>query len=164
MQIRSIARTLALSLALAACEGSTDSVPLDGVYVLRTVDGRPVPAVVDTQFWSDNVTYSVNRVLAGSLEFLGRDSAAYTTVHQTATYFGADSTWSVQCTAVPVPYRVRNGRLLLIVEPALAGGQGRLRIDTLQVENGELVHDTRSPRGKPIRLKYGAASQPVFCI
>lgn len=165
MQIRNIARALALSLALAACEGSTDSAPLDGVYVLRTVEGRPVPAAVDTQYWSDNVTYTVNRVMARSLEFLDRDSVVYTAAHQAVTYFSAaDSASSGGCTSFPVQYRVRNGRLLLIVEPALIGQQGRLRIDTLQVENGELVHNTRSEGGKPIRLEYAAASQPARCL
>jgi hypothetical protein len=163
MRLRHIARALALSLALAACEGSTDSTPLDGVYLLQTVEGRPVPAAMDTQYWSDNITYSVNRVEAGSLEFLDGDNVVYTTSHQTVTYFGADSAWSGQCTSVPVPYRVSNGRLLLIVEPALFGQLGRLRIDTLQVENDELVHNTRSAGGKPIRLEYGQASQPARC-
>jgi hypothetical protein len=163
MQIRNIARALALSLALAACEGSTDSVPLDGAYVLQTVEGRPVPAAVDTQYWSDNVTYTVNRVLARSLAFMDGDSVVYTTHEQTVTYFGADSAWSGRCTTGPVPYRVRNGRVLLIVEPALFGQEGRLRIDTLQVENGELVHNTRSPAGKPLRLEYAAASQAARC-
>ncbi|HEU0298337.1 MAG TPA: hypothetical protein VFR37_02760 [Longimicrobium sp.] len=164
MQYRHIARTLALSLALAACEGSTDSVPLDGVYVLQMVEGQPVPAAVDTQYWNDNVTYSVNRVMARSLEFLDRDSVVYTTAHQTVTYFSAaDSAFSVGCTSAPVPYRVRNGRLLLIVEPALFGQQGRLRIDTLQVENDELVHNIRSEGGRPLRLEYAPASQPARC-
>lgn len=165
MQFRHIARVLALGLALAACEGSTDSQPLTGIYVLQTVEGRPVPAAVDTQYWSDNVTYTVNRVMAGSLEFLGRDSVTYTTAYRTVTYFSAaDSAFSAGCASFPVQYRVRNGRLLLIVEPALIGQQGRLRIDTLQVENGGLVHNTRSPGGKPIRLEYGAGSQPAHCV
>ncbi|HEX2079215.1 MAG TPA: hypothetical protein VHG08_15930 [Longimicrobium sp.] len=165
MQLRHIARALALSLALAACEGSTGSQPLEGAYVLQTVEGRPVPAAVDTQYWSDNVTYTVNRVMAGSLEFLDRDSVVYSLAHQTVTYFSAaDSAFSGRCTSVPVQYRVRNGRLLLIVEPALWGQQGRLRIDTLQVENGRLVHDTRSEGGKAIRLEYAAASRPAHCV
>lgn len=163
MQFRHIARALALSLALAACEGSTGSQPLEGVYVLQTVEGRPVPAAVDTQYWSDNATYTVNRVLARSLEFLDRDSVVYTAAHQTVTYFGADSASSGGCTSIPVPYRVRSGRLLLIIEPALWGQQGRLRIDTLQVENGELVHNTRSAGGKPIRLEYAAGIEPTRC-
>lgn len=164
MQTRIFVRVAAACLALAACESSTGSARLEGVYLLRTVEGRPVPAVLDSLPWNDGVTYSIQRLVAGSVEFRGRDTAVYTRRTRHVTFHaGMDSLWSESCLSAPVPYRVQGDRLLLVIEPALMGQTGRLRLDTLQAGDETLVHQTRTPQGRPLRLEYATASQPAQC-
>lgn len=164
MQTRSFFRVAAACLALAACESSTGSEPLQGIYSVWSVDGRLVPASLDSAIWSDGTTYTANRLVGASLEFLDGDSVQYTWSERVVTYRApGDSIWGGQCVSMAVPYRVRGDRLLLIVEPALIGQQSRLRLDTLEIGDEALVQHTRRSSGPPARLEYAPVGQPVRC-
>lgn len=160
MHLRNFVRPLALCVALAACESSTDARPLQGVYAVRSVEGRAMPAALDTLYWNDNVTYNVHRLMGRSVEFLGRDSARYTTSERITLYSpGQDTLFSASCKSMTLPYRTRNGQVLLIVEPALLGERGRLRIDTLTISNETLEQSVRITRGRTARLEYARGTR-----
>lgn len=154
-----------MALALAACESSsTGSDVLQGVYTLRTVEGRPLPATLDSLQWSDGVTYTVDRVVAGSIQFQGRDTAQYTLSTRVVTYNApGDSLVGARCFSMPVVYRVQGDRLILVVEPALVGQTGRLRLDSLQIGGETLAHTTRNGSGRSVRLEYATGGQPAQC-
>lgn len=165
MHLRTFSRALAAALALAACESSTGSDPMEGVWLLQSAKGRPLPAAVDTIFRTDRVTYTVDRVVHGSVEFLNADSAVYIFADQSTTYFpDGDSLRASRCVQMAVPYRVQGPRVLLIVEPSLFGLPGTLRLDTLQLGDDRLVQDTRSRRGTSMRLEYAPGGQPAQCF
>lgn len=166
MHLRTLVRALAAGLVLAACESSTGSEPkMEGVWLLQTAKGRALPASVDTVFRNDGVTYTVDRIMAGSVEFIDADSAIYTLADQSTLYLpGGDSLRARRCLQIPVPYRVQGSRVLLIVEPSLYGQQGRLRLDTLQIGEDLLVQETRSRRNTPLRLEFRPAAQPAQCF
>ena len=165
MPLRPFVRALAASLALAACESSTGPEPMDGVWVLQSAEGRPLPAIVDTLFRTDGTVFAVDRVIAGSVEFLNADSARYILFEQSVSYSPSrgDSLRSARCLQMNVPYRVHDSRVLLIVEPTLYNQPGRLRLDTLRIGNGTLVQDTRSRRNMPLHLEYAPGGQPAQC-
>ena len=164
MHFPNIARLAAVCLALAACESSTGSTPVEGTYTLYSVEGRLLPATLDSVRWADGTTYTVDRLLASSVEMLGADSARYTLSERKVTYFASgDSAYSGSCISIPVPYRVQGDRLLLIVEPALWGQPGPLRLDSLQIGEKSLVRNIRGASGAPLRLEYAASGQPARC-
>lgn len=158
-------RVTAACLALAACESSTGSSPVQGIYNLTSVDGRPLPATLDSVVWDDGVTYSVNRMERSSVEIMDGDSAYYTISQRMVIHRPAgDSAYSGSCFTWPVPYRIQGDRLVLIVEPALWGQTGRLRLDSLQIGDDMLVRTTRNAAGAPLRLEYAPATQPTRCV
>jgi hypothetical protein len=164
MHLRSIVRVTAACLALAACESSTGSTPVEGIYNMTSVDGRPLPATVDSVVWNDGVTYTVERLERSSVEIMGGDSAIYTISRRAVTRLASgDSAYSGNCFTWPVPYRIQGDRLILIVEPALWGQTGRLRLDSLQIVDETLVRTTRNASGAPLRLEYAPATQPTRC-
>ena len=164
MRFNTLLRGMAAGLALAACDSSTGPQPLEGAYVLLTVEGRPVPAALDSSFWTDGATYTVDRVVARSLEFRDEDVVFYTQVEETVTRFArGDSVVGGRCVSFYAPYRVQGSRLLLVIEPALYGEAGRLRLDTLQIGSGRLVHDVRTRTGRPVRLEYRSSGTPRPC-
>lgn len=165
MHLRTLVRVTAACLALAACESSTEPTPLGGAYTLLRVDGKPVPATLDSASFGNGSAYTVRRLVQGSVEILGGDSAMYTRSERTVTFFSAaDSVYSANCITVPLPYRVQGDRLLLIIEPALWGQPGRLRVDSLQIGDDTLVQDTRRASGAPLQLEYVAFGQaPARC-
>jgi hypothetical protein len=164
MHLRTLVRMTAACLALAACDTATGSRPLEGTYTLRTVDGRPVPATVDSLAGTDGVAYTVDVLAGSSVEILGADSARYTVSERTITRF-TSGTFAVEasCTSVLLQYHVRGDGLHLIVDPALWGRTGRLRMGTLHIEDEALVLDTQNASGAPMRLEYAASTQPVRC-
>ena len=166
MPLRPFVHALAASLALAACESSTAPEPMAGVWVLQHAEGRALPAIVDTVFRTDGSVFAVDRVIAGSVEFLNADSARYILFDQSVVYSSSrdDSLRSGRCLQMNVPYRVHDSRVLLIVEPSVYNQPGRLRLDTLRIEAGTLVQDTRSRRNTPLHLEYAPGSQPAQCV
>jgi hypothetical protein len=164
MHFRNIARVAAVCLALAACESSTGSTPVEGTYTLYSVEGRLLPVTVDSVRWADGTAYTVDRLLASSVEILSADSARYTLSERKVTYIApGDSVYSGRCISMPVPYRVQGDRLLLIIEPALWGQPGPLRLDSLQIGDESLVRNIRGVSGAPLRLEYAASAQPARC-
>lgn len=166
MPLRPFVRALAASLALAACESSTGPEPMEGVWVVQSAEGRPLPASVDTIFRTDGSVFAIDRVIAGSVEFLNPDSARYILFEQSVSYSPSrgDSLRSARCLQMNVPYRVHDSRVLLIVEPTLYNQPGRLRLDTLRIEDGTLVQDTRSRRNLPLHLEYAPGGPPAQCV
>ena len=163
----SILRRAALAaLLLAACgDSATDPEPLARVYMATTAGGRAMPAVVDSLPWTDGRSYTLYRLTHASVEFLDDENARWTHGERQVapSVFGGDSTYSASCRSVTVPYRRENGRVLLIIEPELMGETGRLRIDTLQIENDKLVQTVPTVSGKSVRVEYGRAGFADGC-
>lgn len=162
----SVARRAALTaLLLAACDSSTDPEPLARVYTAQTADGRAMPALVDSLPWTDGTTYTLYRLTHASVEFLDDENAHWTFGERQVapSLYRGDTVYSAQCRSVTVPYRRENGRVLLIVEPALIGETGRLRIDTLQIENDQLVQTVRTASGKSVRVELARAEFANAC-
>lgn len=160
----SIARRAALAaLLLAACESSTGSEPMEGVYVAQSVDGRAVPAVLDSLQWNDGTTYTLQRLLAASVEFLDGENARYTVEERLVAYRGADSVFDGLCRSVTLPYRRVGGHVVLVVEPRIVGQQGPLRLDTLRVQNGNLIQNVRTASQKSVHVTFARAQQPEHC-
>jgi hypothetical protein len=166
MPLRTFVRALAASLALGACESSTGAEPMEDIWLLQRAEGRPLPAIVDTIFRNDGTVFAIDRVIAGSVEFLNADSARYILFEQSVVYSSSrgDSLRSARCLQMNVPYRVHDSRVLLIVEPTLYNQPGRLRLDTLRIGEGTLVQDTRSRRNTPLHLEYAPGDQPAQCV
>ncbi|WP_420130566.1 hypothetical protein [Longimicrobium sp.] len=164
MHLRSIVHVTAACLTLAACESSTGSTPVQGIYNLTSVNGRPLPATLDSVVWEDGITYTLEGLERSSVEIMDGDSALYTISRSTMTRYASGSfAHSGTCSTWSVPYRIQGSRLLLIVEPALLGQTGRLRLDTLEIGDDMLVRNTRSATGAPARLEYTPATQPARC-
>jgi hypothetical protein len=147
-------RALAIALLLAACDSSTEPEPLTGVYVAQSADGRAMPALVDSLPWTDGRGYTLYRLTHASVEFLDHEYAYWTYGERQVSPVRGDSAISARCRSVTVPYRRENGRVLLIIEPALFGETGRLRMDTLEIQNDKLVQTVRVESGKPVRVEY----------
>lgn len=164
MHLRIIVRVTAACLALAACDSATGSRPVEGTYTLRSVNGRPVPATVDSVVWNDGVTYSVDVLAGSSVEILGADSARYTLSERTVTHLpSGDIVFEASCISIPMRYRLRSGGLILIADAAQLGRTGRLRLAPLRIADETLVLDTQSGSGAPIQLEYVASTQPARC-
>ena len=158
-----VRRTALAALLLAACESSTGSEPMEGVYVAQSVNGRAVPAVLDSLAWSDGTTYTLHRLLGASVEFLDGENARYTFQERLVAYSGADSIAAADCRSVTLPYRREGGRVVLVVEPRIFGQDGRLRLDTLLVQNGQLVQNVRTAAGQSVPVTFAPAQQPEHC-
>lgn len=154
---------VAATLALAACDGAAGPEPLAGIYLAQTVDGRPVPAVLDSVPWNDGSTVTVFRLTAASVEFIDRENARYTVSERAVAYRQSDSIPGGSCMSIVVPYRRDAGRVVLVVEPALYGGSGRLHLDTLHVQNDELVQTITAPTGKPATVRYARRTRGAEC-
>lgn len=164
MHNSTIRRAALAALLLAACDSSTGSEPLDGVYLAQTANGRALPAVMDSLPWNDGQTYTLQRLVAASVEFLDDENARYTYEERVVAYHAAfDSVGGGHCRSVTVPYRSENGSIVLVVEPALYGDDGPLRLDTLQLQNGRLVQTIRSETGKAVNVEFARAQQPARC-
>lgn len=164
MRFRTALSALATGLLLAACDSSTSGPqPLTGIYAAQTADGRPVPATLDSAQWNDGSTFTVFRLMGASVEFLDDETARYTFSERTVTYMNADSLHGDQCYWVNLPYRMDQGRVLLVVEPALFGETGRLRVDTLPVQNNRLTQTVRASTGKRVQVEFAPAQEATPC-
>ncbi len=163
MQFSVVCRAAAIALLLAACDSSTDPEPLTGAYVAQTADGRAMPALVDSLPWTDRDRYTLYRLTHASVEFLDDENAHWTYGERQVAPLGGDSSYSARCRSVTVPYRRENGRVLLIIEPALIGETGRLRMDTLEIQNGRLVQTVRVQSGKSVRVEYAREEAAPTC-
>lgn len=163
MHLSVACRAAAVALLLAACGDSTGSDPMTGVYVAQSVNGRAVPAVLDSMPWNDGTTYTLQRLMAASVEFLDDENARYTFVERHVAYTGADSVGGGSCQSLTLPYRREGSRVVLVVEPALYGQQGPLRLDTLQVQNDELVQNVRTSGGKSASVTFARGVEAADC-
>lgn len=148
---------------LAACDSSSGPEPLTGIYAAQTADGRPVPATMDSAQWSDGYNSTIFRLMGASVEFLDDETVRYTLAERTVTYMGADSLHGDECYWVNLPYRMDDGRVLLVVEPALFGQTGRLRVDTLTVQNDRLTQTVRASTKKPVQVEFARAQRATPC-
>ena len=104
----------ALALLLAACEPKPTAPQLSDQYALVWVDGRPVPAVVDSFVTAEGRT-RLRRITGRFLVAVSRDSMQYTTrgdVMERASGGGL-TTVAVECSSVRVAWRRVGSSVLL---------------------------------------------------
>ncbi len=68
-----------------------------------------------------------------------------------------------QCISVVLPYRRENGRVLLVVEPALMGQEGRLRLDTLVLQDDRLTQSVPIANGRRVPVEFVRGGEAATC-
>jgi hypothetical protein len=163
MQLSVFRRAAAITLLLAACDSSTAPQPLTGLYVAQSAEGRAMPAVVDSAMWNDGETYTLYRLARASVEFVDGENARWTVDEQQVAYWRDQTLTGGSCHSVTMPYRRQGGRVVLVVEPALLGQTGPMRLDTLQLQNDQLEQTVKVTSGKTVRVRYARGQGQAGC-
>jgi hypothetical protein len=154
------------ALAIVACNDLT--APLaNSAYVLKTVDGHPLPAVIDsTRMPGFNRDV---RILGRTLEFLGPDSVQYAEANDIVEPLpdGNLMVWASDCLSVRASYTLAGRRLIVKIDLNLLQPVGSpplpIRYDTLTTFLGDsLVHDRGARRFSftPGRLEVPICAGP----
>ena len=154
-----------LALVLAACPSDDPTGPGTGqTYQLATVDGRPVPAAVDS-FVADDGRMRLVRVTGRSIEFVSADSVQYGVATDIAER-GSDgglTPLQFECTSMRIPYRRAGGNVIL--DFTTLPTKPIPSLDTLRVSGRQLVQRLRSgdAADDPYSMVYrrDEASAPV---
>lgn len=166
MRLRIVALVLA-TVALAGCgDEFTYSRPMEGRYLLTSVDGRPLPAGVDTLYAFDNDPL-VYRIVGRAIEFTSDEVARY---QYAVDYVDINASQESpgrfpSCTSVPVQYRRSGTRLVLLIDLSRFETERPvpLRLDTLSVIGDKLVQNFYND-GRPVRLEYSPVGTiPSLC-
>jgi hypothetical protein len=149
----------ALALVLLAACGDDDPpvapLTLASAYRLATVDGRFVPAALDSSV-DENGSNRFVRITARTLEFLTADSAQYAEASDVVERLagGGLTYWSVECHSMRIGWRRAGNLVLLELPPAWMRPEGIT--DTLTIARRSLLqlHRGPTPPGMPPRRSW----------
>jgi hypothetical protein len=167
---------LLLPTALLGCDTSDPDPRLESSYVLTSVDGAGVPAVLETWVAGDGTARQV-RVVGRTITFVSSDSAEYALSRDVVEPLagGGLETWASSCVAARVPYHRAGDAVILRWDPTLLVSPGQppsaqpAILDTLYLDGDRLRHRASAASlmagstGRRWELEYRAGAAAQLC-